>query len=59
MAFSPGSGTAVVLSIVIALVGVIVLVIGAGSATGVFGGVLVATGTLFAVLNMMLLKRGR
>jgi len=56
---SPGSGMAVVLSIVVAVAGAIVVVLGAGSLTGSFGWVLIVVGVLFAALNLMVLRRGR
>jgi len=50
---------AVVLSIVVAVAGAIVVVLGAGSLTGSFGWVLIVVGVLFAALNLMVLRRGR
>jgi hypothetical protein len=54
-----GAGPAVIVSILVVLVGVLLLALGAGSATGAFGWVLIVVGTLFGVLDLALLRRGR
>jgi hypothetical protein len=59
MAFSPGSGTAMVLSVVVLVAGVFVLAIAVDSAMDTIGWVLIAAGALFTALNLMLLRRGR
>jgi hypothetical protein len=43
----------------VVLVGVLLLALGADSATGAFGWVLIAVGALFGVLDFALLRRGR
>jgi hypothetical protein len=59
MGLRAGTAPAVVVSALVVLVGVLLLVLGAGSSTGSFGWVLVVVGVLFGALNLVLLTRGR
>jgi tellurite resistance protein TehA-like permease len=59
MALRPGAGTALVLSAVVVAAGVFVLATAGDSPMGFIGWLLIGTGVLFVVLNVMLLRRDR